>query len=71
VAFIDIAKNKKEKCFMNKTFKLLLLLAMFATTALAQVPFDKGKIPADTRLYLQMAALQVSMQYRLAPWAPH
>ena len=56
---------------MNKTFKLLLLLAMFATTALAQVPFDKDKIPADTRLYLQMAALPVSMQYRWAPWAPH
>lgn len=39
---------------MKKNFKLLLLLAMFATTALAQVQFDKVKIPADTRLYLQI-----------------
>ena len=31
-----------------------VLLAMMATTAMAQVQLDKVKIPADTRLYLQI-----------------
>ena len=39
---------------MKRIFRLLLLLAMIATTAMAQVQLDKAKIPADTRLYLQM-----------------
>lgn len=39
---------------MKKKFRLFLLLAMIATTAMAQVQLDKVKIPADTRLYLQM-----------------
>ena len=37
---------------MKRNFKLLLLV-MFANTAMAQVQLDKFKIPADTRLYLQ------------------
>ena len=37
---------------MKRNFKLLLLV-MFANTAMAQVQLDKVKIPADTRLYLQ------------------
>ena len=39
---------------MKRIFRLLLLLAMIATTAMAQKQLDKVKIPADTRLYLQM-----------------
>ena len=39
---------------MKQKFKLLLLLAMIAATAMAQVQLDKVKIPADTRLYLQI-----------------
>ncbi len=39
---------------MKQKFKLLLLLAMISATAMAQVQFDKVKIPADTRLYLQI-----------------
>ena len=39
---------------MKKKFKLLLLLLIIATTAMAQMQFNKTKIPADTRLYLQI-----------------
>ena len=39
---------------MKQKFKLLLLLAMISATAMAQVQLDKVKIPADTRLYLQI-----------------
>ena len=38
---------------MKRKIKLLLLLAMIASTAMAQTQLDKVKIPADTRLYLQ------------------
>ena len=41
------------KTTMKKNFKFLVLIAMIAT-AMAQVQFDKVKIPADTRLYLQL-----------------
>ena len=37
---------------MKRIFRLMLLLAMIATTAMAQKQLDKVKIPADTRLYL-------------------
>ena len=42
------------KTTMKKNYKFLVLIAMIATTAMAQVQFDKVKIPADTRLYLQL-----------------
>lgn len=38
---------------MKRKIKLLLLLAMIASTTMAQTQLDKVKIPADTRLYLQ------------------
>lgn len=47
------SSKKSTNTIMKKIFNLLLLLTMFATTALAQVQYDNVKIPADTRLYLQ------------------
>lgn len=52
---------------MKRNFKLLLLV-MFANTAMAQVQLDKVKIPADTRLYLQNLE-KVTCKYALGAWA--